>query len=61
MNSYELSQAFNKLNLPSIETITLTKWIRANMGLGLKDSMHVAQLLKKAHESGVQRGQVLKK
>ena len=61
MNSYELSQAFSKLNLPSIETVTLTKWVRTNMGLSLKDSMHVAQLLKKAHESGVQRGQVLKK
>ena len=61
MNSFELTQAFSKLNLPSIEMVTLTKWVGANMGLSLKDSLHIAQLLKKAHESGVQRGEVLRK
>lgn len=60
MFQFEFFQDFQGINLGSIRTISLVKWIRARWPIPLSSALAMARAIKEAHRLGVIHGRITK-
>lgn len=60
MDRIEVAKKFTKINFLQMDKISLIKFIRRELGIGLAEGFAVADMLQHTYSMGVIRGQCIK-